>query len=93
MHPVVEHKEGQSEDPEGVFGSQLVALDVDVEFLREAVDGHGAEVSGGRVDVGEVVAGVVEAAAAGEDEAAAGPNVGASVAVKLPCGTGKPTLT
>ena len=66
MYPVVEHEKWQAEDGEGVRGVQLVIVDVDVELLGEAVDGQCGEVSGGWVDVGQVVAGVVEVASAGQ---------------------------
>ena len=74
VHAVVKDEEGQAEDPEGVVGSQFAVPHVDVEFLGEAVHRQRGELSGGRVDVGEVVARVVEVAAAGQDKAATGTN-------------------
>jgi hypothetical protein len=66
VHGVVENEKWQAEDGEGVRGVQLVILDVDVELLCEAVDGQCGEVSGGGVDLGQVVAGMVEVASAGQ---------------------------
>ena len=76
-----------------MVGAQLATLEVDVELLGEAVDGEGGHLAGVGVDVGQVVAGVVEFASAGQDQSTAGAGVGTNVAVKLPCGTGNPTLT
>lgn len=72
---VVQHRERDAKDREGVFGAELVVGDVHVELLGEAVQG-------------QVVAGLVEAAAAGEDEVVAGWGRGSRVAVKLPWGMG-----
>jgi len=94
VHAVVQYQEWQAEDPEGVLGPQFpVVVEVDVQFLGEAVHGEGGEVSGTGVDVGQVMAGVFQFAAAGEHQPATGAGAGYQVAVKLPCGTGKPTLT
>ena len=72
MHPVVQDEEGQPEDGKGVLGSQFVVLQVDVELFGEAVDRQHREISAGWVDVGEVVTGLVQVAAAGQDQATAG---------------------
>src|SRR5262249_14363032 len=69
---VVEDEEGQPEDGEGVLGPQLAVVCVDVELFGEALDRQHREVPGGWVDVGEVVAGLVLSAAAGQDQATAG---------------------
>ena len=90
---VVEDEEREPEDPEGVLGAQFVVLDVHVELFGEAMDRQGRELSGGGVDVGQVVARVIEVAAAGEHQTTAGSRGGSRVAVKLACGSGKPTLT
>src|SRR6516164_4654645 len=87
VYPVVEHEERQPEDREGVLGAQFAVLDVDVELFGEAADGQYGELLGGRVDVSEVVAGLVRTR---PPPARAR---GSSVAVKLACGSGKPTLT
>jgi hypothetical protein len=68
----MQDEEGQPEDGEGVLGSQLAVLHVDVELFGEAMDGQHREIPGGLVDVGEVVAGLVQVAAAGQDQAATG---------------------
>ena len=70
-HPVVQHQEREAEHPEGVLGPQLIAVDVDVQLLGEAVHGQRREFPGDGIDVGQVVAGVREIAAAGQHQAAA----------------------
>src|SRR5690348_5235516 len=72
MYPVVEDEERQPEDGEGMLGPQFAVLDVDVEPFGEAVDRQHRELLGGWVDVGEVVARLVQVAAAGQDQATAG---------------------
>ena len=72
MHPVIQDEEGQSEDGEGVLDSQFAVLHVDVKLFGEAVDRQHRELPGSWVDVGEVVAGLVQVAAAGQDQATAG---------------------
>src|SRR5829696_8650690 len=62
----MEDEERQPEDPKGMLGAQLVVLDVYVELFGEAMDRQGGELSGGGVDVGQVVTRVIEMAAAGE---------------------------
>src|SRR5205814_5989471 len=57
----------------GVLGPQFAVVDVDVELFGEAVDFQHGEVSAGRVDVSEVVAGLAQGAAAGQNQATAGP--------------------
>ncbi len=73
----MEDQDREPEDPERVLGPQLTAVDVvvdvDVELLGEALDGQGGEVAGGRVDVGQVMAGVAEVALGREGQPAAGP--------------------
>ena len=64
----MEDEERQPEDPEGVLGAQLVVLDVHVELFGEAMDRQSRELSGGGIDVGQVVARVIEVAAAGQHE-------------------------
>jgi hypothetical protein len=71
-HPVVQDQEGQPEDGKGVLSLQFAVLGVDVELLGEAVNRQRREGPAVRVDVGEVVAGLVQVAAAGQDQAAAG---------------------
>src|SRR6266545_4046291 len=46
---------------------------MDVELLGEAMHGEGGEFSAGGVDVGQVVAGMVEVTSAGEYQPASGP--------------------
>ena len=67
-------------------------FDVDVELLGEAVHRQRGELLG-RVDVGQVVAGLVESLRLVRIRPPPGRARGTSVAVKLACGTGKPTLT
>ena len=69
---VMEDEEGQPEDPEGVLGAQFVVVDVYVELFGEAMDRECGQLIVVLVDVGEVVAGVIERAAAGEPQPAAG---------------------
>ena len=67
----MEDEERETEEPEGVFGEEVaIRGDEHVELLGEAVDGQGGQLAGVGVDVGEVVAGVVERTAGGEGEAA-----------------------
>src|SRR5262249_53161073 len=72
VHPVVEHEERQPEDGESMLGPQFAVLDIDVELFGEALDRQHGELFGGWVDVGEVVARLVQVAAAGQDQATAG---------------------
>ena len=78
----MEDEEGQPEDGEGVLGAQVAVVQVDVELFGEAVDREHGEIFSGWVDVGEVVAGLIE------QDVAEPP-----AEVKLACGSGKPTLT
>jgi hypothetical protein len=64
VHAVVQHQERQAEHPERVLGPQFAAGDVDVEPLGEAPDGDGGELGGLGVDIGKVVARLVQVAAA-----------------------------
>jgi hypothetical protein len=54
----VQDQEGQPEHGKGVLGPQFAVFGVDVELLGEAADRQRGEVPAGRVDVGEVVAGL-----------------------------------
>src|SRR5262249_61956558 len=69
VHPVVEHEERQPEDGESMLGPQFAVLDIDVELFGEALDRQHGELFGGWVDVGEVVARLVQVPAAGQDHA------------------------
>ena len=89
----MQHQEREAEHPEGVLGPQLAVLDVHVELLGEAVHRQRGELRGVRVDVGQVVAGVVVVARLVSIRPPPGRARGSSVAVKLACGSGKPTLT
>ena len=93
----MQHQERKPEHPEGMFGAQLVALDVDVEMLGEPVDRERRELPARRVDVGQVVTGLVVIASAEVSVTSppSGPVAGrgSNVAVKLACGSGNPTLT
>ena len=65
---VMQHQEREPVEGERVVGSKLAALGEDVELLGEAVHGQRGELAGFGIDVGQVVAGVGELAAAGEHE-------------------------
>src|SRR6266545_7147470 len=71
VEAVVEHQEGEPEDPEGMFGAQFVVLD-DVELLGEAWRGQRRQLPGVGVDVGQVVASLAKVAPAAEHQATAG---------------------
>src|SRR5215470_11540030 len=72
VYPVVEDEKRQPEDRESVLGPQFAVVDVDIELFGEAVDRQHRELPGGWVGVGEVVAGLVQVAAAGQGQATAG---------------------
>ena len=72
----MEDEERQPEHPEGVLGPQLAVVDVHVELLGEAVHRKGGELTRLGVDVGQVVAGMVEVAATGQHQATVGPGAG-----------------
>jgi hypothetical protein len=72
VYPVVEDEERQSEDGESMLGPQFAVLDVDVQLFGEAADRKHREFTGGWVHVSEVVAGLVQVAATGQDQATAG---------------------
>src|SRR5215813_3967479 len=72
VYPVVEDEKRQPENGECMLGPQFTVLDVDVEPLGEAVDRQHGELIGGWVYVGEVVAGLIQVTAAGQDQATPG---------------------
>ena len=89
----MQDQEREAEHRERVLGPQLVAAGVHVELLGEARHLQRGQLPRLRVDVGQVVAGVLQRAAAGQGQAAVRAVAGSRVAVRSPCGTGKPTLT
>ena len=76
-----------------MLGTEFTIIEIDVELFAEPLYGHGGEAPAVGVDVGQVVARMFELTATGQDQPAAISRPGSRVAVKLPCGTGKPTLT
>jgi hypothetical protein len=62
------HEERKAEDPEGVLSLQLAVVDVDVELLGKAVHGQSGEFPADRVDVGQVVTGMIQVTSAGQHQ-------------------------
>src|SRR4029453_16844609 len=73
---VVEDEEWEPEDPEGVLSPELPVLHVHVELLVEATNRERGEVPRLGVDDGEVVARMVEVAAARQHQPTTGPGPG-----------------
>ncbi len=88
----MEDEERQPENGERVLGAQVARVDVYLELFAESVDGDGSELAVVRVDVGQVVAGLVGVWLL-RVRPPPSRRLGTRVAVKLPYGTGKPTLT
>ena len=73
VHPVVQHHERKAENPERVLRAQFAVLHVRVELFGEALHGGRRQLPRLSVDVRQVVAGVFQLAAAGQDQPAARP--------------------
>jgi hypothetical protein len=84
----MQHEEREAEHPERVLGPQFAAVDVHVEPLGEPAHGRGGEVTGLRVDIGQVVTGLLERAVAVRDQAAAGPRPGCQRGGSSPAAAG-----
>jgi hypothetical protein len=74
----MQHEERKAEHPERVLGAQFPIQHVHVEPFRETAHRGGGELTGNRVNVGQVVPRLIERAPAVEDEPAAGPRGRAS---------------
>jgi hypothetical protein len=64
---VLHDEEWEPEHREGVFGAQFTVSDVELELLAEPVHGERGQLAAVGIDLGEVVAGVAVAVAAGRE--------------------------